>query len=137
MSRTVTLIDLAEARGVLEAAIARSREIDVPVFVVVVNALGQTVAAARVDGANFFAERIAIGKALTAVGMGVSTDTWEHLSESAPAFAGGITSVKDFTPFAGGVPLMVGGQLIGAVGISGGTSEQDIDIADAAAAVIE
>lgn len=136
MTRSVTVIDLKEARSVVDAALAKGVELDVPVFVTVIDAFGQTVASARADGANFFSERIARGKALTAIGMGAPTQVWEELSGDNPGFAGGITSVQDFTPFAGGVPLIVDGTLVGAVGISGGTPEQDIDIASAAEAAL-
>ena len=132
MTRNATVVDLAGARAVVDAAIARSLEIGVPVFVTVIDAFGQTIASARADGANFFSERIARGKALTAIGMNAPTQVWEELSGSNPGFAGGITSVPDFTPFAGGAPLDLDGELIGAVGISGGTPAEDIDIAAAA-----
>lgn len=136
MTYQSTLVDLAEARCVVDAAVEKSNQLGVPIFAIVVDAVGQTVASARVDGSNFFSERIARGKALTAVGMGVPTEVWETLSESNPGFAGGITSVADFTPFAGGVPLMVAGVLTGAVGISGGTPTQDIEIAASAVAAL-
>jgi len=128
------MIDLREAQSVIDAGIRKSEEIGAPVFILVIDAHGQTVASARADGANFFSERIARGKALTAIGMQASTDVWENLANSNPSFAGGITSVPDFTPFSGGVPLRAGGKLIGAVGISGGTPEQDVEIAAAASA---
>lgn len=134
MTRNISVVDLVEARAVVDAAIASSDRLAVPVFAVVIDAFGQTVAAARADGANFFSERIAVGKARTAIGMGTSTETWETYSDSSPSFAGAITSVRDFTPFSGGVPLVRDGQLVGAVGISGGTPAQDVEIAGAAVA---
>lgn len=136
MTRDVTVIDLAEARRVVDAAVQTSQELGVPVYALVVDPHGQTVAAARVDGANFFSERIARGKALTAIGMKTPTEVWENLSATNPGFAGGITSVPDFTPFAGGVPLTVDGAVVGAVGISGGTPAEDIEIAAAAVAAL-
>lgn len=134
MPRNVTVVNLTDARAIVDAAVAKSLELQVPIYAVVINAFGQTVAAARADGANFFSERIAIGKALTAIGMGASTDTWETYSESSPSFAGAITSVRDFTPFSGGVPLTQDGEVLGAVGISGGTPAQDVEIAASAVA---
>lgn len=132
----MTVIDLAESRKVIDAALSKGADLGVPVFAVVVDAAGQTVASARADGSNFFSERIAVGKALTAIGMGVPTEVWENLSEGNPGFAGGITSVRNFTPFAGGVPLSIDGALVGALGISGGTPAQDIEIATAGSLVI-
>lgn len=130
------VVSLTEAQVVIDAAVKKSHELAVPVFAIVIDAVGQTVASARVDGSNFFSERIARGKALTAVGMGAPTDIWERLSESNPGFAGGITSVQDFTPFAGGVPIVINDAIIGAIGISGGTPAQDIEIAAAAVAAL-
>lgn len=135
MTRMINVIDLAEARGVIDAALGKAADLAVPVFVIVIDAHGQTVAAARGDGSNYFSERIARGKALTAIGMGVPTAVWEELATANPGFGGGITSVSDFIPFAGGVPLHVERALIGAVGVSGGTPAEDIEIATAAAAV--
>lgn len=137
MTQQIKTIDLNEAQAVINAAVNKSIEISVPVFATVVNSVGQTVASARVDGTNFFAERIANGKALTAVGMGAPTKLWEDVSETNPAFAGGITSVRDFVPFAGGAPIHSDDVLIGAIGISGGTSEQDVVIAEAAVAALK
>lgn len=134
MPRNVNVLNLSEARAMIDAALAKSDEIEVPVFVVVLDAFGQTVSSARADGANYFSERIAIGKARTAIGMGVSTETWEKFSESAPSFAGAITSVPDFTPFSGGLPVLKDGLLLGAIGVSGGTGAQDIEIVSAALA---
>lgn len=133
MTRQLPIIDFHQAQNVVQAAVKKANELKVPVFATVIDAVGQTVASARVDGANYFAERISKGKAITAVGMGAPTEVWEDLSRANPEFAGGITSVPDFTPFAGGIPLKIGELLIGAVGISGGTSAEDIEIAIAAA----
>ena len=134
MTKKLTIIDLEEAQTVMAAALQKANELAVPVFAIVVDSTGQTVTAARVDGSVYFAERIARGKAQTAIGMGTATEEWERLSESNPGFAGGITSVADFTPFSGGVPLHSDGHLVGAIGISGGSSAQDVEIAVAAAA---
>jgi uncharacterized protein GlcG (DUF336 family) len=125
-------IDLAEAQRVIDAGRARAQELGIAVAIYVVDPAAQPVALQRMDGSLHFATRIALGKATTAVGMNAPTEVWEQLTADSPGFAGGITSVEGFVPFSGGIPLTASGELIGAVGVSGGTPDQDVDVARAA-----
>ena len=125
-------VGLGEAQAVIAAALAHADEISVPVAVVVVDPSGRLVAAARQDAAPLMAVDMATGKAYTAAGMGAPTEMWDDATAANPGFGGAITSIPGFTPFGGGKPLTVDGQLVGAVGISGGTVDQDVAIAEAA-----
>jgi uncharacterized protein GlcG (DUF336 family) len=125
-------VTLTEAQAVIAAATAHAEKIAVPVAAVVLDASGRLVAASRMDGAPLMAMDMATGKAYTAAGMGAPTEVWDQATEASPGFGGAITSVPGFTPFGGGKPLTVDGQMVGAVGISGGTVAQDIEIAEAA-----
>jgi uncharacterized protein GlcG (DUF336 family) len=130
-------IGLGEAQAVIAAAISHAEQTAVPAAVVVVDRSGRLVAAARMDDAPLMAVDMATGKAYTAVGMGAPTEVWDEATAANPGFGGAITSIPGFTPFGGGKPLMSGGQLIGAVGISGGTVDQDVAIAEAALSALQ
>lgn len=125
-------IGLGEAQSVIAAAITQAEQISVPVAVVVLDWSGRLVASVRMDAAPLMAVDMATGKAYTAAGMGAPTEVWDQATAANPGFGGAITSIPGFTPFGGGKPITVGGQLIGAVGISGGTVDQDVQIAESA-----
>lgn len=125
-------IGLSEAQAVITAALTRADQISVPVAVVVLDRSGRLVASARMDAAPLMAVDMATGKAYTAAGMGAPTEVWDQATADNPGFGGAITSIPGFTPFGGGKPITVDGELIGAVGISGGTVDQDVQIAESA-----
>ncbi len=131
-----TVLTLDDAESVLSAARARAAEMAVPMALIVVDHAGQQVASRRMDDSPLMAMSMAAGKAYTAVGMGQPTSFWEDAGASSASFAGSITSVPGFTPFGGGVPLHIDGVLVGALGASGGSTEQDIAVADAGAAAL-
>ena len=122
------------ARAVLAAAEAKAQEIGVPVVVVIVDAGAHPKAFTRMDGAPLGSIDVAMKKARTAALFNVaSEDVWEYCKPGAPAH-GLELSNGGLAPFGGGVPIAAGGELVGAVGISGGAVSQDRDIAIAAAA---
>jgi glc operon protein GlcG len=122
-------INLTEAQQLLSAAVSRAREIGVEVAAVVVDDAGRLVACARMDGATLMGMDIATGKAYTAAGLNQPTELWDDAVAASPGFSGAITSIPGFMPFGGGKPVHSDGRLIGALGVSGGTLEQDIEIA--------
>jgi uncharacterized protein GlcG (DUF336 family) len=132
MPVSLSHVSLAEAERVLDAALARADEVGIAVAAVVLDASGRLVAARRMDGSPLMAVDMATGKAYTAAGMGAPTEVWDEATAANPGFGGAITSIPGFTPFGGGKPLHAEGRLVGAVGISGGTVDQDVDIATAA-----
>ncbi|WP_340539147.1 GlcG/HbpS family heme-binding protein [Nocardioides sp. GXZ039] len=125
-------MSLGEAQELIVAATAHAAELAVNIAAVVLDPAGRLVAAARMDGAPLMAVDMATGKAYTAAGMGAPTEVWEEATKADAGFGGAITSVPGFTPFGGGKPLTDAGVLVGAIGISGGTVEQDVEIAQAA-----
>lgn len=137
MAMQRTVLTLEDADAVLAAARAKAVEITVPMAVSVIDHAGQTIAFIKMDGSPLMAEPMAKGKAYTAVGMGQPTSMWEDAGAASPSFAGSITAVPGFTPFGGGLPLLVDGTLVGAIGVSGGTTEDDIKVATAGAAAIK
>lgn len=123
------------ARAVIGAAEARALEIGVPVAIVVVDAGAHLKAFSRMDHAVLGASDIATKKARTSVLLACpSEDVWEYCRPGGPAPGLELTN-GGLAPFAGGIPLTAGdGTLCGAVGVSGGTVAQDLEIAQAAVA---
>ncbi|GAC01847.1 hypothetical protein GONAM_35_00170 [Gordonia namibiensis NBRC 108229] len=136
MASQRTVLTLDDAEAVIAAARAKAAEISVPMALVVVDHAGQQIASQRMDDSPLMGLSMAGGKAYTAVGMGQPTSMWEEAGSANASFAGSITSVPGFTPFGGGVPLHIDGVLVGALGVSGGSTEQDVTVADAGATAL-
>lgn len=131
VSRTLTL---AGARVALDAALDRATALGVPVNVSVCDAAGHEVAFARMDGAALLSADIARDKAYTvAAFLGIPTHRWFEMIKDAPALREGIVHRDRLVIFGGGVPIRAEGVLVGAVGVSGGTAEQDQEISTAGA----
>jgi uncharacterized protein GlcG (DUF336 family) len=130
-----TKLPLDEAQRVLEAALAKAKEITQPMNVAVVDAGGHLLAFGRQDGAILGSIDIAIAKARTAALMKMTT---EELGKAAapggPLYGIEVTN-GGLVIFGGGVPLLDAiGEVVGAVGVSAGAVEQDIAVADAGVA---
>jgi glc operon protein GlcG len=124
----------AGARVAVEVAAARAEALGVPVNIAVVDLAGGLLAFARLDGAPLLSGPIAQDKAYTVAAFnGVPTHAWFGLIEAEPALREGIVHRERLVIFGGGVPVTVDGTLVGAVGVSGGTAEQDREIAEAGA----
>ena len=127
----------AGARVAVDAAAAWAQTLGVPVNIAVVDLAGGLLAFARLDGAPLLSGSIAQDKAYTVAAFnGVPTHAWFGLIEAEPALREGIVHRDRLVIFAGGVPVTVGGTLVGAVGVSGGTAEQDREIAEAGAGAV-
>lgn len=137
MPRSHTTLTLADAKRMLEAGEAKAARVGVPYNIAVVDAGGALVAFTRQDGALLGSIELAIGKAVTAC---LFEKTTAHLAELAqpgePLFGIGQSHGGRVVIFGGGLPVVVGGEIIGAVGASAGTIEQDVAVAEAAAAAI-
>lgn len=127
-------LSYAGARVVVDAAAARAEALGMPVNIAVVDLAGGLLAFVRLDGAPLLSGSIAQDKAYTVAAFnGVPTHAWFGLIEAEPALREGIVHRDRLVIFAGGVPVTVDGELVGAVGVSGGTAEQDREIAEAGA----
>ena len=102
----------------------------------VVDSGGQVVATQRMDGATLGAMQLAMGKAFTAVLWGMPSG--EFMKSTQPGGDDWGFNVTDprIVVYAGGVPLIANGRLVGAVGASGGTPEEDEECASAAAKAV-
>jgi uncharacterized protein GlcG (DUF336 family) len=117
----------AGAAIALEGAVEKSREISAPECIAVVDAGGNLLAYARVEGAAVLALEPAIAKAATSASLGIPTGEipFEFGVNLATASKGSITNLG------GGFPILHNGELIGAIGVGSGTTEQDVAVAAA------
>ncbi|HSV18348.1 MAG TPA: heme-binding protein [Casimicrobiaceae bacterium] len=122
-------IDLARANRILDAAIAAARKAaHKPMAVVVLDDAGHLKAAQREDGASMFRVDIATGKAWAAVGMGASSRTLAERAKGNPNFFMTLASTAHgrFLPQTGAVLIRdETGAILGAVGASGGSGDED------------
>lgn len=139
VTRNNPKLTLEGAMAVLAAAQRRAREIGVPMIIAVVDDGGHLMAFAREDGAKLSSIQIAINKAECAALRRQPTGPPEKDGEPnlLLALSLAIGSRARQTPIRGGVPLIVNGVCVGAIGVSNGTEEQDTDVARAGAAALE
>ena len=117
----------AAAAIAIEASVAKSRQISAPECIAVVDAGGNVLAFARVEGAGVLAFEPAIAKAQTSASLGIPTGgiPFEFGANLATASKGGITNLG------GGFPIIHAGEVLGAIGVGSGTTEQDVQVAEA------
>jgi uncharacterized protein GlcG (DUF336 family) len=132
MSNSVTL---EKAQMIVEAARRKAEEINVPMNIAVVDAGGNLTAFARMDGAWLGSIDIAQNKAYTARAFDMSTKELGAASQpNQPLFGIHASNQGRLIIFAGGIPLTDGETVIGAIGVSGGSVEQDQEVAEAGVA---
>ncbi|HET6636991.1 MAG TPA: heme-binding protein [Streptomyces sp.] len=132
---SVETITLAEARRIIEAGEKKAQENGQPSNIAVVDHGGNLVAHIRMDGAWIGSVDISINKAFTARAFDTATrDLAENAAPGQQFFGIHGSNGGRVMIFAGGVPLRRDGQVVGGVGVSGGTGEQDQSVAEAAVA---
>ena len=130
-------VSLEQARAAVNAALGKSKEIGVKMDIAVVDAGANLKAFARMDGAWLGSIDIAIKKARTARLFDMNTGEIGKLSQPGGALYNIEHSNDGLITFPGGVPLRnAAGEIIGAIGVSGSTVENDQIVAETAAAVI-
>lgn len=131
------VVSCAGASAVLKGAQAKAVEMGVPVVVAVVDDAGELVEFSRGDGTPRGAAQWAIDKATTASSFRTPTHVLAQGMEGAPlAAVASFIAQPHVTLVPGGIPLMADGAVVGAIGASGGSPEQDLEIAQAGAAVL-
>ena len=122
-------ITLSQARQVVDASLAKGRELGLkPLSVVVLDTRGSLVAALSEDGCAQLRPKVAHGKANAAIGLGMGTRALMNRAEQQAYFVQAVNGVLggDMVPVPGGVLIRTTeGELVGAVGISGDTSDND------------
>lgn len=134
----VSTLTLGGAQLVLAASLHAAAELGAAVCVAVADRSGHLLAFGRMDGAALLSVSIAQDKAYTVAAFnGLATHDWFDLIKDDPALFHGIVKSERLIVFAGGVPVRARGELVGAVGVSGGSAEQDRTVAEAGARVLD
>lgn len=126
----------AGAEAILAAGLKRAEEKNVPVAIAVVDEGGTQIAFARQDGSLLVAVSLSLEKAETALRVRRATHELWSLVSADPVMKTGIAGHPNLLAIGGGVPVVADGAVVGAVGVSGGSYEDDTAIAEAAVAAI-
>ncbi|WP_339114731.1 heme-binding protein [Thioclava sp. GXIMD2076] len=129
---TLKRVDIADARVLIAGARAKSEEIGVPMCIAITDEGGNLVAFERMDGGKVTSSIIAIDKSYTASGAKKATHDYGTASQpGAPAY--GISSAIGgrLMVVGGGLPVIVDGEVVGGIGVSSGTPDQDRAVAQA------
>lgn len=122
----------AEAAGrVIAAARAKAAEMEKPMVIAVCDESGDLKSYERMDGAALLAVGIAQDKAYTAISFGMATHEWHEFIKDDPPLADGIVKTDRLVVFDGGYPIVVDGECIGGIGVSGGHYSEDMVVAQA------
>jgi uncharacterized protein GlcG (DUF336 family) len=126
------LISHESALAAIEAGVAKVRELSQPSCLAIVDAGGNLLAFLRVDDASLGTVEIAQNKAYTAAALRAPTENWMEIAQPGADLYGLERSTsRPFVLFAGGIPIIHDGVVIGGVGVSGGPADADIAIAQA------
>lgn len=130
------MLTLDEATRLCAAARDAATELGVAMSFAVMDAAGHLLSFARMDGAPWVSADVAQGKAWTAAAYGTPSAAQKDKMAPMPNFASAITTMTHgrFTPQTGAVPVYRAGTLLGAIGASGGTGEQDEAVCSTAVA---
>lgn len=120
------------ASRVIAAAVETAGDLGKAFTVAIVDESGVLKALHRMDGAPLISVQIAQDKAYTAVGFGIPSHAWHDFIKDDPPLAAGATAGIDrLVVFGGGYPIVRDGQVVGAVGVSGGHYTEDMQVAEA------
>jgi len=132
---TLRRLDVDEAQILIEGAAAKARDLGVPMCIAVTDESGHLIRFERMNGGKISSISIAIDKAGTAAIARKGTHEYNQLCvPGSPTFGIHITNGGHFSIIGGGLPVFVDGEIVGGVGVSSGTAEQDRICAEAAIA---
>ncbi len=129
-------VTLEEARRIVRAGLDSAAEQGVGMAIAVVDPAGQLVAFERADEAPWIVSEVAWRKARTSAAFGKPSGDREEAWAGRPFFASSVIALGDYVVGKGAVPLIADGEVIGAVGASGGLPEQDLVAAEAGATAL-
>ena len=130
---TVRRLDITDARRILDAAARHAENLGVPMCTAVVDDAGVLIAFERLDGGKVSSVPIAIDKAFTAATARKATAFYsDEANPGSPGWRIKGTNGGRFTTIGGGVPVIVDGAVVGGIGVSSGTADQDVEVAEAA-----
>ena len=130
--KTVQKITLSDARIIMEAAEVKASEIGVDMDIAITDDNGSLLMFHRMDDGRITSIDVAISKAFTAAAARKSTRAYGEVGGAGgPAFGIHVSNQGKFMIVAGGLPLFVDGQIVGGVGCSSGSPDQDEVVAQA------
>jgi uncharacterized protein GlcG (DUF336 family) len=118
------------AMKMVEAAVVKAKDLGTPQVVAVLDESGHLKAFCRMDGAPLISIEVVQKKAYTAL-LGMPSQEFYNFIKDDPALLAGVSSIPGVVTFGGGLPIRIGDAVVGGIGVSGGTVEQDIACAQA------
>ncbi len=122
-------IDIATAERAIAAAAKKATELGLKMCIAISDESGDLKAFGRMDGAPKLSIQIAEDKAITAASYGLPTHVWYDFIKDDPPLLHGITHTPRLIIYGGGFPIVLEGEVVGAIGISGGHYKQDMECA--------
>jgi glc operon protein GlcG len=135
LTRDNPRLTLEGARAILAAAEKKAHAISVPMNIAVVDDGGHLLVFARMDGAKLSSIEVALTKAKAAALRRAPTGAALAAGEPGVILSLGLSLATDgkLTPIRGGLPLLAGGQCVGGIGVSAGSEDEDVQVAQAGA----
>ncbi len=129
---TIKRLAIDEAQILIDGAAEKARQIKVPMCIAVTDETGQLIKFDRMDGGKISSISIAIDKAFTGAAARRGTHIYNELCQPGkPTFGIHVTNGGHFSIIGGGLPVVVNGEIVGGVGVSSGSAEQDLVCAEA------
>ena len=122
-------IDAETAEKAVAAAAKKAAELKLKMCIAVADESGDLKAFHRMDGAPKLSIQISQDKAFTAATFSMSTHAWFDFIKDDPPLLHGITHTPRLIVFGGGFPIVLQGEMVGAIGVSGGHYSQDMECA--------
>jgi uncharacterized protein GlcG (DUF336 family) len=130
-------VSAALARRMIDAGRSYAESEGKSFTIAIVDASGVLKSLERMDGAALVSIQVAQDKAYTAVGFGMPSGAWhDFIKDDPPLALGAADGIDRLVIFAGGFPIVVDGEVVGAVGVSGGHYAEDAAVAEAALAAV-
>ena len=136
LSSTENNLSLEKARKIIRAGEKKAKEMNLSAVFVVVNSEGNLIIEERMDNAILVSVEVAYKKAYTAAALKLNTQDLTALVQPGAMFYG-LQSDPKYIVFGGGMLLKVDGKIVGAIGVSGGSAQEDIEIAKACVEAFE
>ena len=131
MAVPVQELSLASCDALVEAGMRKAREVGVPMVLAIVDAAGNLLEQRRMDDALVVSISLAPRKAYTSAALRMPSARLAELAQPGGPLYGIDVNTPNLTLVGGGLPLIVKGKTVGAVGVSGGSVEQDVAVAEA------
>jgi uncharacterized protein GlcG (DUF336 family) len=131
-------VTLKEAQAMIAAAEKKAADIKLPMNIAIVDAGGNLVAFGRMKDSILVSIGISIDKAWTSASVKIPTHVLATVSQPGQSLYGiNTTNSGRVVVFGGGFPIKIGDQVVGAIGVSGGSVEQDMEVAQAGLAAVK